>query len=61
LAANPQMFPPEEYGNGELALVRPEQVPAIVAELVRMGYDDEALQDILGGNLLRVARQVWRN
>jgi membrane dipeptidase len=59
LAANPEMFPPEEYG-GEIALVRPEQIPAIAAQLISLGYDDETLRGILGDNLLRVARKVWR-
>jgi membrane dipeptidase len=61
LKQSPQRFPPEEYGDGPPAFVAPEQLPEIVGELARLGYDDAALRDILGGNLLRIARQVWRS
>lgn len=36
------------------------QYSALVAELVRRGYSDEALTAILGGNFLRVWREVER-
>jgi membrane dipeptidase len=45
---------------GGLRMVSPEQIQAIVEELLRRGYSEEALGKILGGNFLRVARQVWR-
>lgn len=32
--------------------------PNLIAELVRRGYSDDALRGIIGGNLLRVMRQV---
>jgi membrane dipeptidase len=60
VAANPLAFPPEEYGDGRPGLVRPEQIPAIAEELLRLGYSSQDLRDILGGNHLRVAQQVWR-
>lgn len=60
LAAKPELFPPEEgYARG-LKLVAPEQIPAIASELTRLGYDDDDLRAVLGGNHLRVARQAWR-
>jgi membrane dipeptidase len=60
LTINPDTFPPQEYGNACPALVRPEQIPSIAAELVHLGYGPADLRAILGGNHLRVARQVWR-
>jgi membrane dipeptidase len=60
VAANPMTFPPEEYGDGRPELVRPEQIPAIAEELLRLGYSDQDLCDILGRNHLRIAQQVWR-
>jgi len=60
LASNPQMFPLSEYGGDRQALVRPEQIPEIAEHLFRLGYSLENLGDILGGNHLRVAHQVWR-
>jgi len=38
----------------------PEQLEEIVALLQGWGYGDDALKALLGGNLLRLARQVWK-
>lgn len=38
----------------------PHRAPEITEGLVRLGYDDDAILGILGGNFLRVARAVWR-
>jgi membrane dipeptidase len=35
--------------------------PLFTVGLVQRGYADEAIQKILGGNILRVARAVWEN
>jgi len=53
-------FPPGMgYENG-VRMVAPEQLESIVARLMTLGYSDADLQSILGGNLLRVATQVWQ-
>lgn len=39
---------------------KPEQLVEVVSELVALGYGDEDLVKILGGNWLRVARAVWK-
>ena len=47
---------------------RPEQTrsmtntnwPLITVGLVQRGYSDEAIRKIIGGNMLRVASQVWK-
>ncbi len=60
LASLAHTFPPEwGYGPGT-TLVEPERLPAIVERLDRMGYGAADLEAILGGNLLRVASEVWR-
>jgi membrane dipeptidase len=41
-------------------MVPPEAIPAIVEEMASHGYSDSAIAAILGGNWLRIARQVWR-
>ncbi|MEZ4703242.1 MAG: membrane dipeptidase [Rhodothermales bacterium] len=41
-------------------MVEPEQLPAITERLLALGYADEHVRAILGENLLRVARQVWK-
>jgi membrane dipeptidase len=47
------------YGAG-MRLVEPERLTDITAQLMRLGYRDSTLRKILGGNLLRLAEQVWR-
>ena len=60
MAAMKDTFPPElGYGNG-MSFVRPEQLEEIVTGLLHLGYAVDDLRAILGGNLMRVARQVWK-
>ena len=57
----PHLFPPEEGVEGEPArCVRPEQLEDIVNALINLGYSDDDLRAILGGNHLRVAGAVWK-
>jgi membrane dipeptidase len=37
-----------------------DRIPNVTRGLVLRGYSDKAIQKILGGNFLRVFRQVWR-
>ncbi|USG64085.1 dipeptidase [Brevibacillus ruminantium] len=37
-----------------------EQVPNIAIGLMKRGYKDDAIERIMGNNLLRVFREVWR-
>lgn len=58
--ANPDLFPPElGYGDG-INMLEPEQLPEITDALLRLGYADDDLRLILGGNHLRIAERVWR-
>ena len=60
LRQNPDTFPPEGgYAEG-VRFVEPEQAPEIVDALLGLGYRGEDIAKILGGNLMRVARKVWR-
>jgi membrane dipeptidase len=38
----------------------PEQLPYVTDELLRRGYAESDIRAVLGENLLRVARDVWR-
>jgi membrane dipeptidase len=40
--------------------VAPEQLEEIIGVLQGWGYRDEDLAALLGGNLMRLARQVWK-
>jgi membrane dipeptidase len=60
LAAMAHTFPPElGYGKG-MNFVPPEQLEEIVDGLLRLGYAAADIEAILGGKLMRVARQVWK-
>lgn len=60
LESNPELFPPEKgYGKG-LRMVEPERIPMIADRLLQLGWNDNAVCGLLGGNNLRVAEQVWR-
>jgi membrane dipeptidase len=61
LANMKHTFPPELGYSDTPAFVAPEQLPEIVATLQGWGYQEEDLRDILGGNLMRLARTVWKS
>lgn len=62
LAKSPHMFPVElGYRPGmPMPMVAPEALPEVVEGLIGLGYPAEAIGGILGGNLMRVAAQVWK-
>lgn len=60
LAANPNLFPPEKGYDAGIRMVEPDRIPAIVEALSTQGWKDSDLVKLLGGNALRVAREVWK-
>ena len=52
-------FPPGLGYELGVKMVQPEQLREIVSILMSMGYSDDDLAQMLGGNLMRVATQVW--
>lgn len=60
LKNHPEAFPADVLAAGPPKFLPPESIPALVELMVRHGYDDDAVKAVLGGNWLRVARQVWR-
>jgi membrane dipeptidase len=54
-------FPAGLGYDGDMRMVAPEQLEEIVATLQGWGYRDEDLQAVLGSNLMRLARSVWRS
>lgn len=52
-------FPPELGYHHALRMVAPEDLERLVGILLGWGYSADDLRAILGGNWLRVARQVW--
>jgi membrane dipeptidase len=62
LKSRPQMFGEDAKTLQQYAcdFVAPEQIPEIASCLTAMGYADLDVQRVLGLNLLRVARAVWK-
>ena len=58
---NPGLFPPG-LGNlsSGLAMVAPEAMTPIVEGLARSNLSDDQIRGLLGGNWMRVAKQVWK-
>ncbi len=48
------------YHRPDIAQLEPEQVVDIVAELARLGWGEEDIRKIVGGNWIRVMGQVWK-
>jgi membrane dipeptidase len=57
--ANPALFPPG-LADHAMAMVEPEEIPAIAEGLARTHLSDAQIRGILGENWLRVATQTWR-
>jgi len=55
--AYPEGYPPPNFSGSYLG---PEDLPAIIGVLIGLGYSDDDIRAILGGNFLRVARGVWQ-
>jgi membrane dipeptidase len=53
-------FPPGLGYELGARFVPPEQLEEIVSTLQGWGYGEEHLKALLGGNLLRLARTVWK-
>jgi membrane dipeptidase len=55
---------PSAHGYGpegpRIRIAAPEQFPEITAGLLDLGYAEADVRNILGANMLRLARQVWR-
>ena len=58
--ANPHAWPPAPKPRTGSAFAQPEQVAELTELMLRAGYGEEAVRGILGGNWLRLVREVWR-
>jgi membrane dipeptidase len=54
-------FPAELGYERGVRMVAPEQLEGIVEALQNRGYSDADLRAVLGGNLMRLARTVWKS
>ena len=59
IEGHPDVFPPEKFKN-YISFVEPEQFPEFTELLYQKGYSEEVISGVLGGNFLRVAKEVWK-
>jgi membrane dipeptidase len=57
--SNPETYPPAKYPNG-VEMAPPEVFPQLAQLLLERGWSSADVSKVLGGNLIRVAEQVWR-
>ena len=51
---------PVEQGYQSVNLAKPEQFPEIYSHLIKYGYSEYNVQEILGGNFYRLAKLIWK-
>lgn len=59
LAKNAGMWPAAWGYKPGIKLVQPEQLPELTEVLLKRGHSETDIGKILGGNMLRVAEEVW--
>jgi membrane dipeptidase len=59
IQGHPEIFPADKISH-YLSFVEPEQFPEFTELLVQKGYDESIIRRILGGNFMRVAKEVWK-
>ena len=53
-------WPKRQYDYDRVDCVHPRQIAELAEELLRRQYREEDVAGILGGNFLRIAKQVWK-
>lgn len=59
IADNPQFWPRDEYPEGATTYAAPGQTRELIEVLLRRGQPERAVRDVMGGNFLRLAREIW--
>jgi len=60
VSASPHFWPPDQGYEPGIKMVEPERIADIADQLLKRDYSERDVTGILGGNFLRVARQVWK-
>ena len=60
LAARQDFWPAHLGYRPDMKFMAPEALPELSEELLRRAWSEVHIRGVLGGNLLRVATQVWR-
>jgi membrane dipeptidase len=59
IEGHPDVFPPEKFKD-YVSFAEPEQFPEFTELLYQKGYSEQIISGVLGGNFLRVAKEVWK-
>ena len=59
IEGHPDVFPTGKFKD-YLSFAEPEQFPEFTGLLYQKGYSEQIIGGILGGNFLRVAKEVWK-
>lgn len=60
LAANADVWPPEWGYKPGIKFMSPEMLGEVTEEMLARHWTEADIKAVLGGNLMRVAREVWR-
>ena len=60
IADNPQFWPKNEYPAGATTYAAPAQMRELIEVLLRRGQPERTVRDVMGGNFMRLAREIWR-
>lgn len=60
LATKQDYWPKRQYDFDRVDCVHPRQIAELAEELLRRQYREEDVAGILGGNFLRIAKEVWK-
>lgn len=55
-------YPAGQYNDADTMHISiPEQIPELAEKMVKAGYSEQDISDVLGGNWVRLAREVWKD
>jgi membrane dipeptidase len=60
IASKQDYWPKRQYDYARVDCVHPRQIAELAEDLLRRQYREEDVAGILGGNFLRVAKEVWK-
>ncbi|RWB66930.1 membrane dipeptidase [Mesorhizobium sp.] len=60
IASNPHYWPKSEYPAGKLTYSMPSQMAELIEILLRRGQPEQTVRYVMGGNFMRLAREIWR-
>ena len=59
ISRNPDFWPRSEYSGEKHTYSAPSQLLELTGILLTRGYSERTVRDILGGNFMRLADEIW--